>query len=102
MSKIDTISYDMALENRMYQSKQDCLEALASIVHPKYIERFANVLAYAFDQDDADAFSIANDLKLDHLNFLAVLDLSKQFEDKLWEQGEKDYLDSMEFEELAL
>lgn len=102
MSKLDMISYDSGLQNRMQQCKQECLDALAGIVHPDYINKFAGVLSYAYEQDDIDAHNIASELNLNHLNFLAVLDLEKDFENALFEQQEREYLESMTFEEIAL
>lgn len=96
------MTYEIYVEKRMYQCKQDCLEALAGIVHPKFINKFATVLAYAYEQDDTDAHNIASELNLDHLNFLAVLDLEQAFEKALFDEQERDYYESMTFEEIAL
>lgn len=86
------------MENRMYQCKQDCLVALADIVHPKYINKFAEILAFAFEQGDHEAQSIADELKLDELNFLAVLDRESDFRKTLYTQLENEYLLSLESE----
>lgn len=96
------LSYEMKLEKRMQQCKQDCLEALTGIVHPEYINKIAIVLAYAYDQEDDVAQSIASDLNLDELNFLAVLDREKDFEVALIDQLQKDYEDNLQYEEIVL
>lgn len=98
----DENQYYHEVEKRMYQYQQDCLVALTDIVHPKYINKFARVLSYAFEQQDMDAQSIADDLKLDELNFLAVLERDKDFEEALFQKEEREFLNNLSFEEVGI
>lgn len=87
------ISYESYIEKRMIQKKQECLEALASFVHPKYLNNFAISLAYAYDNEVQEAQIIADNLNLDHTNFLAILDRASEFEEVLFEEAEREYLE---------
>ena len=89
--------YYMELEKRMYQSQQDCLEALASIVHPKYLEKFASILSYSYQEGHGDALNIADELKLNESHFFALAERKKDFEQYLIAESEENYIYSLDF-----
>ena len=84
------------IKKRMHESKIECLAALSSIVHPDYLRDFAEVLSYAFFEEDLGAERIAQKLDLNQLHFAAVLDRESDYE-----YAEFEYYENIK-EEIAL
>ncbi|KAF3362583.1 hypothetical protein PHSC3_000822 [Chlamydiales bacterium STE3] len=81
--------YKKALKSKMCQCKQECWDALTDIVHPSYVRKISQILAYAYEQENLVALSVASEFNLDQFNFLAILEKEKVFEEELLE-----YLDT--------
>lgn len=68
------------MEKMMHDYREECLEALSKVVHPKYLPEFAGIFSYAFIEEDKDAESLAEKLNLNQLHVLAYLDREQEFE----------------------
>ena len=68
------------MNKRMHESKKECLAALSSIVHSDYLRDFAEVLSYAYLEEDCGAERIARKLDLNQLHFSAVLNREEDYE----------------------
>ena len=74
-------------------NKQKSQKAVATVVRQDLAAAFTKILAFAFDQELKEAFTIADILHLNQLDMLAVENCFIRFEELL--QKEQDYLDEI-------
>jgi hypothetical protein len=75
--------YDYEVEKEMHNYKKNALRKLSVIVHPNYAESFGKILHYAVYENVSDAQKIADDLNLGPIDFMALVENRKEFEELL-------------------
>lgn len=72
--------YREELQDEMYNRRQKSFQKLSTIVHPKYAEEFMEILSYAWHENHHAAEKIADLLDFGPIEFVAVHEDIKEFE----------------------
>ncbi len=85
------LSYDEFIEKEMDNRREEFLNKLSGIVHPKYRQQFAYILATAYVDGEYDAESLIDELDLGKIDICAMLDDRDAFEELLLKEVETTY-----------
>lgn len=84
------------IEKEMHNHKTEAVRAMSSVIVQQfktlYIESFIQNLAYCYMDNVPEAETLADQLNLNKLHFLAVLGREKQFEDEFIKEMELRYI----------
>ena len=79
--KEDMYEYNNFINSKMNQKKENILKELKNIIHPAYVEQFAEILKYSWSEEFSIARSLAEDLNFCTIDFLALSDDLEGFKD---------------------
>jgi hypothetical protein len=71
------------IEKRMEDQRAKVLASLSQVIHPKYLESFAKILAFSCLAEEQDALTLAESFNLNQKDFLAIIWDFDKYEEEL-------------------
>lgn len=87
---------DHEIKTEMHNRRLEVLNKLRAIVHPLYVEQFAKILHYSWQENFEESQTLAEYLDLDPIDFCAIAENAEEFKELILIEREEIYIENME------
>lgn len=81
------------INTEMHNRRLEAINRLSKIVHPRYVDQFAKILYYSWQENLAEAETIADAVDFYPIDFCAIAENVNEFKDLLLIERESSYME---------